>query len=54
MIFPPEREVYFKEVSGKLYNTYVYFFTRYLVELPGILIPSLTTGAIVYHLIGLN
>jgi len=54
MIFPVEREVFFKEVSGKLYSTYVYFFTRYFIELPGMLIPPIIIGAIVYNLIGLN
>jgi hypothetical protein len=54
MIFPSEREVFFRESSSKLYNTYIYFLTRYLIEIPGIIIPPLITGVIVYLALALN
>ena len=54
MIFPAEKEIFFREVSGKLYNSYVYFFTRYLAELPGLILPSVISCAILFHLLGLS
>lgn len=54
MIFPAEREVFFREASCKLYSTYVYFVTRFLVELPGTVLPPVIVCAIVYKIIGLT
>eukprot|EP01041_Mallomonas_annulata_P000999 gene999-1965_t len=52
--FPKEKIIVNRELSSRAYNTAVYFFAKFLVELPSALLPSFVFAVIIYWISGLN
>jgi hypothetical protein len=53
-VFPSERGVFFREKSSNMYSTGLYYFSKYLVELPSNIIFPFISTTIVYWMIGFN
>ena len=52
-VVPSEQELIMKEVRSNTYSLNLYFVTKLMVELPGVLIPTWISSTIVYFVVGL-
>lgn len=53
LVFPTEREVFLKEESSRLYNTFSYFVSKNLVEIPYMILMPILSILVFYWMIGL-
>lgn len=54
LVFPSERTVFLKEEGSKLYNTFSYFLSRNVIEIPYSIIFPLLQTLIMYWFVGLS
>lgn len=54
LVFPSERSVFLKEEGAKLYNTFNYFLSRNIIEIPYTFIFPLIQCLIMYWFVGLS
>lgn len=52
--FPKEKAIVGTEIASKMYNTFPYFISKAISEIPPLLIYSGIFGSIIYPLVGLN
>lgn len=54
MIVPTEKELIMKEVHSNMYSLNLYFTTKFLIDIPMMLIPIYIATTVVYFEVGLE